>query len=273
MRGECGLSAAALAQVAPPSANSELLVREFIYLSDRKLQQFLPDPVPKWRRLGRLRAEVKAPIGSVSLESTGPNDQSARAMHLQRVMSRVEQTAQWFAADEVRAGEWIFFEGRLNYWVFHPSNAAAIVLFLNLRHGEGRRVRLLLHGSPNHLLGGVPIQDQLRLGSARGPSPSDGPWFRDMLPVLRKVIRSLDDDSRDHGPRQTQSFGWDIEDIILALDKSNSPSTAMWLAGYGRVSERIESSSRKSTVKANFVVASPLYVELLMPPDGDTESI
>ena len=248
-------------------------MREFIYLSDRKLQQFLPDPIPKWRRLGRLRAEVKAPIGSVSLESPGPDDQSARAMHLQRVLRRVEQSAQWFAADEVRAGEWIFFEGRLNYWVFHPSNGAAIVLFLNLRHGEGRRVRLLLHGSPNHLLGGVPTQDQLRLGSGRGPSPSDGPSFRDMLPVLRKVIRSLEEDSGNHGSRQARSFGWDVEDIVLALDKSNSPSTAMWLAGYGRVTERIESSSRRNIVKATFVVASPLYVEILMPPDDETESV
>jgi hypothetical protein len=248
----------------------ELQVREFIYLSDRKLRQFLPDPIPKWRRLGKLRARVNAPIGSISVESFRPDAQSAKATHLEKVVHQVEQTAQWFTADDVRPGEWIFFEERFNYWVFQPSHGSAIVLFLNLGDGESRLVRLLLHGSPEHLLGGTPVQDRLRFAAA-GPSPSDGSWLRDMLPVLRKVIRGLDSDPKKPGFDEARSLGWDMEDIVHALDQSNSPATAMWLAGYGRVTARVKSSSTKNS-GVTFVTASPLYVELLMPPDDENDS-
>ncbi|MGP0022275.1 MAG: SAVMC3_10250 family protein [Streptosporangiaceae bacterium] len=246
-------------------------MRELIYLSDQKLEQFLPDPIPKWRRLGRLKAEVKAPIGSLSVEPPANDDQSAKATQLQRVVRQVEQTAQWFTADGVRAGDWIFFEERINYWVIQLSRGSAIVLFLNLDHAETRRTRLLLHGSPEHLLSGKQAQDGLRLGSP-GPSPSDGSWFRDMLPVVRKVMRSVDSASKKQKPHEARNLGWDLEDVVLALDKSNSPATAMWLAGYARVTARMESSSR-SNIKAALVAASPLYVELLMPPDGEDEPL
>jgi Family of unknown function (DUF7019) len=246
-------------------------MRELIYLSDRKLQQFLPDPIPKWRRLGRLKAEVKAPIGSISVEASASDDRASKVTQFQKVVRQVEQTAQWFTADGVRAGDWIFFEERINYWVIQLSKESAIVLFLNLGHGETRRTRLLLHGSPQHLLSGMQIQNELRLRSF-GQSPSDGPWFKDMLPVLRKVMRGLDGASKKQEPRESRNIGWDMEDIVLALDESNSPATAMWLAGYGRVTARIESSSMKD-VNATLVAASPLYVESLMPPIDEDEPL
>jgi hypothetical protein len=255
----------------PASDYLELLMRELIYLSDRKLQQFLPDPIPKWRRLGRLKAEVNAPIGSISVESSADCDQSAQAAQLQRVVRQVEQTAQWFTADGIRAGDWIFFEERINYWVIKLSRGSAIVLFLNLDHAETLRTRLLLHGSPEHLLTGAQAQDELRLGSP-GPSPSDGSRFRDMLPVLRKVMGSIDGASKKRESQEARNLGWDLEDVVLALDKSNSAATAMWLAGYGRVTARMESSPR-GDIKATLVAASPLYVELLMPPDSEDESL
>jgi len=245
-------------------------MRELIYLSDRKLQQFLPDPVPGWRRLGKLKAEVSVPLGSVSLESSAQDSQSANTAHFKRVVRQIEQSAKWFAIDNLGAGDWVFFEERINYWHFEHSRGPAIVLFLNLGQRHSHRTRLLLHGSPEHLVGSTQTQHQLRWGSA-GPSPSDGSRFRDMLPVLRNVASNLDGHIKQQ--RQgTKNLAWDIEDLILALDNSNDASTAMWLAGYARVTLRVESSPR-GNVDATFVAASPLYVEVLMPPDDEDEPL
>lgn len=244
-------------------------MREFIYLSDRKLQQFLPEPIPKWRRMGRLKAQINAPIGSISVESSSANDNQAdKVIQLQNVVRHVEQRAKWWDADDVEAGDWIFFEERINYWVIQVSKGSAVALFLNLAQDEIRRTRLLLHGSPEHLTSGVKAQDRLSSESA-SLSPSDGSRFRDMLPVLRKVVRSLDNGSKKQEPYGARNLSWDIEDLVLALGKSNTPATATWLAGYARVTARIEASSTKKT-KATLITASPLYLEVLMPPDdGD----
>jgi hypothetical protein len=247
-------------------------MREFIYLSDRKLQQFLPEPIPKWRRMGSLKAQINAPIGSISVESSSANDnQAAKVAQLQSVMRHVEQTAKWYDADDVQAGDWIFFEERINYWVIQVSRGSAVVLFLNLAQDEIGRARLLLHGSPEHLTSGVKAQDRLR-SESDSLSPSDGSRFRDMLPVLRKVVRSLGSVSKKHEPYGARNLSWDMQDVVFALDKSNTPATAMWLAGYARVTARIEASSAKGT-KATLVAASPLYLELLMPPDGEDDRL
>jgi hypothetical protein len=241
-------------------------MREFIYLSDRKLQQFLPEAIPAWRRIGRLKAQINAPIGSISVESSTANDsQAARVAQLQNVVRHVEQSAKWWDADDVEAGDWIFLEERINYWVIQVAKGSAVVLFLKLAQDEIRRTRLLLHGSPEHLTSAVKAQHRLRSESA-SLSPSDGFRFRDMLPVLRKVVHSLDNGSKKEGPYGARNLSWDIEDLVLELDKSSTPATAMWLAGYARVTARIEASSTKKT-KATLMTASPLYLEVLMPPD------
>jgi hypothetical protein len=234
------------------------------------MQQFLPDPPPRWRRLGRFRAEVKAPIGSISVEPQVPDDKSwTKADDLNKVTDYIEQHFQWFTSEQVRAGEWIYFEDWLNYRVFRPHRRTSIVLFYNLNHPDTGQTRLLLHGSAEHLRGSAPTDGQLRLDSL-SPSPSDGPWFRDMLPTLPKIIDKL---AARPGARTgiARNLEWDIKDVVQALDQSNTSETAAWLTGYAKVSARITASSGESS-PGGLVVASPLYVEAQQPPADDGDS-
>jgi hypothetical protein len=247
-------------------------VRELIYLSNSKMQQFLPDRPPRWRRIGRLRAEIKAPVGSISVEPELPDNKAwTKADDLNKVTDYIEQNFQWFTSEEVRAGEWIYFEDWLNYRVFRPHRRAPIVLFYNLNYHETGHTRLLLHGSAEHLRGSAPAEGQLRLERLESPSPSDGPWFRDMLPILPKLIDKL-------ATRPVERTGiargleWDIKDVVQALDESNISETAAWLTGYARVTARIVPSSGDISPGGSFVVASPLYVEAQPPPADDEDS-
>jgi len=247
-------------------------MRELIYLSNRKMQQFLPDPPSRWRRTGRLRAAVNTPFGSVSVEPELPGNKAwTKADDLNNVTDYIEQNFQWFTSESVRAGEWIYFEDWLNYRVFRPHHRASIVLFYNLNDDEIGQTRLLLHGSPEHLRGSAPAEGQLRLDRLESSSPSDGPWFRDMLPILPKLVDKL---AAGPGDRTGIARGleWDIKDVMQALDESNTSETAAWLTGYARVTARIAPSSGEISSERSFVVASPLYVEALPPPVDDEGS-
>jgi hypothetical protein len=114
------------------------------------------------KNAGALRAEVKAPVGSVSVEPVSSDDPEAHLVHLQRVVAHVERSAQWFEAEELTPGEWIYFEDRLNYSVFGWSDESAVLLFFNVNREVNEQTRLLLHGSPEHLLSGVKVETWLR---------------------------------------------------------------------------------------------------------------
>ena len=79
--------------------------------------------------MGRLKAQINAPIGSISVESSSANDNQAdKVIQLQNVVRHVEQSAKWWDADDVEAGDWIFFEERINYWVIQVSKGSAVAL-------------------------------------------------------------------------------------------------------------------------------------------------
>lgn len=53
-------------------------MRELVYLSDRKLQQFLPDRRPWWRRV-QVEGQLKIPVlGHVAITRGGVGHRSAR---------------------------------------------------------------------------------------------------------------------------------------------------------------------------------------------------
>jgi hypothetical protein len=244
-------------------------MRELVYLSDRKLRQFLPDPKPRWRRLGRLRAEVKAPLGSVSVEPASPEDAEATAAHLQRVVAHVERSAQWFTSETLVAGEWIYFEDRLHYGVFghgvhglynNDPDPNSALLFINARRPGIGQTRLLLHGSPEHLLVDWTRSDRLR---REWVSPSDGYLFIDLVRLLPGMIEDLNAGVGIRPPEPGEDFRptregppWALEgqikDVVNALDKRDD-TVAAWMAGYARVTAKLSPSP--------IVVATPLYVE------------
>jgi hypothetical protein len=260
-------------------------MRELVYLSDRKLRQFLPDPVPRWRRLGHIRAEVKAPLGSVSIEPTLPNDVAAQRAHLEKVIANVEQNAQWFESDALHPGEWIFLEEQLNYRTFRAPGEIEVVLFLNLNRNNPGQTRLLLHGSPEHLSGPAPRGYSLETNYG---SASDRPIFTDLVGVLPDLIKDLDSgidlqalhsDGPYHEARKRSVWGpYTLEDqikeIVKAFDKSNHSVTAAWLSGYARVTAVFDPELYRNPFDAGHnyvkavVVASPLYLEYCSPPPG-----
>lgn len=174
-------------------------MRELIYLSERKLTQFRENGSPRrrWkRRVSELGAT--APLGLGELQFTladGPQ----RHPNLERVLRHLEsltpKPAEYFEASP-DAGQWVKFKTRMNYqlvrpttdgWsdegehIEHPAGPAAVVFWephSRLEPWSSAKPRLVLHGSPEHLLG----------LAATTPEPTDlsvsrsyPPGFMDLL--------------------------------------------------------------------------------------------
>ena len=185
-------------------------------------------------------------------------------------MSDIEQRARWFEpteADPLHAGEWIFFEDRINYWIFEPGSGPALVLFLNLFRPSARRTRLLLHGAAGHLTSPGGTHGRLRSAAL---SPSDNSWFRNMLPLLPTIVGGLSA-TKKREPRQLRSMELDLDDVVRALDTSNRPVTAMWLAGYARVTAQVGLPPEAGPGQS-LVAASPLYAEIVSAPETEDDT-
>ncbi|MFF3062174.1 SAVMC3_10250 family protein [Streptomyces sp. NPDC057909] len=114
-------------------------MRELVYLSDRKLGQFVPESRRRWigRRLTAFRATT--PVGGLELEAAADSDsERQKQKHLALVISRIEEQALWFQDPAARAGRWVYFEA--------PLNVVVTVLPARHRHvhrsatGRGGRV-------------------------------------------------------------------------------------------------------------------------------------
>ncbi|MFD8817686.1 SAVMC3_10250 family protein [Streptomyces sp. NPDC059627] len=150
------------------------MLSELVYLSDAKLRQFLP---LSRRRLGSVKAALKltTPLVSMDVTSSADSDQ-ARMNQFRRVAAQIERNAVWFAEGRHRPGRWIYFEAPLNFMPL-AEPFSHMVVFLDPgdpvdgydprhpsdgdpdsegdRQTSGGRVRLLLHGSADHLLLGA----------------------------------------------------------------------------------------------------------------------
>jgi hypothetical protein len=137
-------------------------MREFLYLSDAKLDQFIPAKKSWGNWFSRVEGEVKVPffsakIGAPSAETGGNHD------HLYRVIDEIESFARWYQEDNLRPGDWIAFECNLSSHVVRLDpeindlrRFAAfppIALFVEHSDHANSLRRLILHGSPHHLLG------------------------------------------------------------------------------------------------------------------------
>ncbi|MEV6702485.1 SAVMC3_10250 family protein [Streptomyces sp. NPDC051453] len=267
-------------------------MRELVYLSDSKLQQFVPDERRGriGRRLSALR--VTTPVGGLELESAGvPDTERHRQRHLALVVRHIEERALWFQDGTARSGSWVYFEAPLNL-LSTPDDDT--VLFVDPEPGaveeydQSDGSRLLLHGSAGHLCStnALPVE-ALRtndtatsrsaqprlvikgsgpaipagvlkdpaLSSSRAPTaeaPDAPPLPPDHLSAVAGAERLLE--------RPQPRPEWGTHLLLDTLQPYNSPWTASWMRGYARVTARVPLSAREG-LHTTCVIATPLYVE------------
>lgn len=121
-------------------------MRELIYLSERKLQQFTLDRRRHWWHRVGLEGEVKLPaLGGVRISRSA--DDSTRKADLDQVIAALERSdraARWYTEDGLQPGQWVHFEARLNYRVMDEDNFLSTVIFIDHPRGNDvdARVRL-----------------------------------------------------------------------------------------------------------------------------------
>lgn len=240
-------------------------IRELIYLSQAKLDQFQRDA-----STGRKRQRVKsvgatAPMNMGGLQVTLADQGAAAQPTLAEIIAHIDgdkHPARWWNDPDVRPGEWVRFDTELSFVAWsEPSDwpdqeeqrpekrvsmPPPMVVFWDKAPKRGVvRNRLLLHGSPEHLAGVRPLTFAV---------------LTDIRPVssfpaeMAAVATQLASGSLNRGMSSIVSklddYPWDI-------------STRM--AGYARISFNAAAQGWNGDTQEiedyRIIVASPLFVE------------
>jgi len=191
-------------------------MRELIYLSERKLREFRRE-----RRRGFRVREIGVPgVGQVGIEQPADG-------HLDDVIDHLSGIARWYQEDGLKPGEWVQFDTPMSYLVLEFEDQPPVLLFAE---APGDR-RLILHGSPEHLIGAPdpPTTMMPWLGMSRGPT-------------LQRLLLAIA--KRSGLPRR-------IGELLDHAGDPFDPELAAPMTGYARI-----------TYSDNFgaVVATPLFV-------------
>jgi hypothetical protein len=290
--------------VRPPTSDSTCLhhefVRELVYLSERKLRQFMIEKPRRWVSRPPVEGEVKFPgLGGVKVGPTAPTGDDGVIPDLARVISALESSdraAGWFADDAVQPGQWVYFEAPLcytplsdRYAPLSDGHQPRAVVFLD--HGEptasyptGGAIRLLMHGSAEHLLGGAVVspasQDDGRTDGSRNPSRyTELRTFARLLYQLNRRdqlnLRVPSSDAEPDLDRMTAPYStryrleMQVPPVVELLDHLLEPRlTAAWMAGHARVTAVLPLPSGQGPDPLA-VIATPLYVEYVSPPSNE----
>ncbi|MCX4825571.1 SAVMC3_10250 family protein [Streptomyces sp. NBC_01142] len=248
-------------------------LREFIYLSDSKLGQFVPKP-HRFARPGALR--VTTPLGGLDVEPPAADSDHARLRHLRRVVKHLDRAARWFTEPDLRPGQWVRFEAPLRCVTLKGEYQHMVLFadpFADDEPGYDREAgfRLLMHGSIRHLIGHTPQSVEGPDLESFGGGASYGETFvTDAGHVVRALAVERDptaDESPDgvlpHAPAFTASEG--VRALLSALHAGPGPMrTAAWMRGYARVSAQFAPGAAASGAgfrRSPCLVASPLSVE------------
>lgn len=217
-------------------------MRELIYLSVAKLRQFQPDrPAGRWRRMRELDAQ--APLNLGGLRLSFPDDPRPEVADLERVLRHLinesDQPPRWYTEDELTPGQWVQFEAQMNYQVLGPQTATGPKILVFWEVAETARIRLLLHGSPCHLLAAAGTQEQTIYPTASVPHM--------FLEALSRVV----DDSTKNRTIPLERV-WSLIEATNLLPADMAPC----VVGMARVTAIINTEDR-----TRIVLASPLYVE------------
>lgn len=215
-------------------------MRELIYLSTVKLRQFRPDRPAGWRRRVR-EFEGKAPmnLGGIRFSLT---DEAVTA-DLERVLRYLHvhsaKPPRWYTEDGLEPGQWVQFEARMNHEVVGPAAEPGTTVLVFWEVPGDAPVRLLLHGSPKHLVSATQTDE---------PSPYS---TLSRAPGFLRVFTDLEKDGSP-GPRPSLAR---VTSLLAELDTFPA-ETAHPVSGVARVTVVLRPGD-----DATIVVASPLYVE------------
>lgn len=245
-------------------------MRELVYLSKRKLRQFDLGRAPRGLR-ARVKAAIRAPlgIGELTVETDSRQRDLPELDDVITALERSERAAVWFT-DNAQPGQWVQFEAPMSY-----TTIGKVVVFLDAdaqsaAYPSGGDVRLMLHGSSEHLVGGDPVprtsvEELSEQAAARSAIDADAfaSVFNSFFDLIeygsRQDINSLEEDRVMSLKNRLPAAG--LDHVLPTLTRHlRLPHTAAWMAGYARVTA-YTSAGQRSTV-----FATPLYVEHVSPP-------
>ena len=250
---------------------------EYIYLSDRKVAQFLPDtPAPWWRRLRAKKVTAGVGLGIVKtdVEVEQRDPESLTHAQLEKVAAAIDENCPWYE-EPVRAGDWAFFEGRLGVHLAAEGPAAGAVLFYDVAPSNGAR-RVLLHGSATHLRDRPVSPGPAASPGVAGARPARGFSTAESFPL---VVRSADEAlaSRPehaslpdllagllrHRPRsRPDELGGHVAALFGHVDGSDwYTATAPYVAAVLRVTTVL----RPAASGFETLVGSPLFIRSVRP--------
>lgn len=238
------------------------IMRELVYLSQRKLAQF-QDEKPRGGILSRVTSfGAKAPLSMGEMNvSLAPASPKAFA-ELQRVIDALDlrsRGVQWYAAPGVQVGDWVQFEVSLNFAIATipgRTSAEPLVFWEPRRAGQPASPELLLHGSVDGLVEGRRSAGDASTLAGVLSDP------RELLSAVRSLARLEDSDERTGG-NDTVFWRRIVLRFVNRLRSKYPDFTASWCAGHARVTAILPSLDETD---GGLILASPLYVERTSDP-------
>ncbi|MFF7927389.1 SAVMC3_10250 family protein [Streptomyces mirabilis] len=234
-------------------------IREFVYLSDAKLQQF--SQPRRFVLPGAVR--LTTPAVGVDVDAPAADSERDRMRRLEKLDKYLGERAEWFAEPGLRPGRWVWFEAPLRC-VTLQGEYRHMVLFADPAPGEDPHYeqetgcRLLLHGSARHLVGYTPVAVEGPALEGIDGGSSIGTTF---LTTAGQAVRalSLEHDPVADGvmPPPTNLNGSGVRDLMNAVDARHGQAPGAWMCGLARVT--VELPATESAARC--LVASPLSVE------------
>ncbi|NUT52421.1 MAG: hypothetical protein HOV94_34785 [Saccharothrix sp.] len=216
-------------------------MRELIYLSTAKLRQFLPAGAT--RRLPRVsEVEAQIPLNLGGVRFSFPAEAAAGLSHLNDVVrylvEQSDQQLRWYTEAGLEPGRWVQFEARMNYQVLEPDDASRAGTLVFWDVSATNPVRLLLHGSPRHLMAAA-ADDRASYHTSSAPQG-----------FLSSLGAALAESTRDRS--------LSLDAVTSLIDGVNvlPADTASMVTGLARVTGTVGPDDR-----SRIVIASPLYVE------------
>lgn len=248
-------------------------MRELVYLSQSKLQQFTFEPPRRWRGRAQVEGEISVPgLGAVKVTPAAAGQDTRPVADLEKVVSSLESSgraAQWFANERAQVGQWVRFSAPLSY-----TTVAGAVLFLDgdrrtAAYPTGGALRLMLHGSREHLVG--TSQDLSTKAVAEHHYLSHSTVIR-LLRNLHSYLAATQGEGDADGFHSSQSGDEPalpsmLERLVVLLGSYlHLKYTVAWMTGYARITAMVPFDRND-----RIMLATPLFVEYASPPASSVE--